>query len=156
MTEAQREAHNARRRVAPKPKTCTVCGETFTPGRSDAQTCSARCRQALRRLRLNPKKPIRKPRPRTTARRDTTLEVPARELREGDVLVDGALAGKRIAAVTDQCPYPEPDERSTCSTRAGAWFRTKRSRTWVDRPNELVRVDRPPVREILVAFGAAK
>jgi len=30
---------------------CEACGATFTPLRSDARTCSARCRQALRRRR---------------------------------------------------------------------------------------------------------
>ncbi len=43
------ERQNAARRVIPTEKSCEVCGEKFTPKRSDAKTCSDRCRQALRR-----------------------------------------------------------------------------------------------------------
>jgi hypothetical protein len=32
-----------------QPKLCASCGELFTPSRSDARTCSDRCRQRLRR-----------------------------------------------------------------------------------------------------------
>jgi predicted nucleic acid-binding Zn ribbon protein len=51
LTPEQRERHNARRRKTPEPKTCTVCGTTFTPKRRDAKTCSDRCRQRLARSR---------------------------------------------------------------------------------------------------------
>ncbi len=47
--ECRRERDARRRRIEPKPKVCEVCGETFTPKRSDARTCSDRCRQRLRR-----------------------------------------------------------------------------------------------------------
>jgi hypothetical protein len=39
---------------APAPKTCLGCGRDWTPKRSDAKTCSAACRQRMRR-RLRPK-----------------------------------------------------------------------------------------------------
>jgi predicted nucleic acid-binding Zn ribbon protein len=48
-TPEQRERQNARRRVTPQPKKCVICGKTFTPKRSDARTCSDRCRQVLSR-----------------------------------------------------------------------------------------------------------
>jgi hypothetical protein len=44
-----RERINARRRVEQEPKVCASCGATFMPARSDARTCSDRCRQRLRR-----------------------------------------------------------------------------------------------------------
>jgi hypothetical protein len=47
------ECHNAKRRVEPQPKTCEHCGETFTPKRSDARTCSDRCWQLSRASRIN-------------------------------------------------------------------------------------------------------
>jgi predicted nucleic acid-binding Zn ribbon protein len=48
------ERENAKRRVGPyEPRACAVCGEPFTPKRSDAKTCSDRCRQKLRRARLS-------------------------------------------------------------------------------------------------------
>jgi predicted nucleic acid-binding Zn ribbon protein len=43
------EAGKVARRVDRKPRACEVCGEEFTPKRSDAKTCSDRCRQRLRR-----------------------------------------------------------------------------------------------------------
>ena len=43
------EAQKAARRVEPTETWCAACGEMFTPKRSDAKTCSDRCRQALRR-----------------------------------------------------------------------------------------------------------
>lgn len=33
----------------PKPMKCAACGKSFTPTRSDAKTCSPRCRKALSR-----------------------------------------------------------------------------------------------------------
>jgi hypothetical protein len=45
-----RERRNARRRVAPSEKFCESCGERFVPKRSDARTCSARCRKRLSRM----------------------------------------------------------------------------------------------------------
>lgn len=36
-------------RVAPDPRTCPGCGDTFTPARDDKVTCSARCRQRVHR-----------------------------------------------------------------------------------------------------------
>ncbi|MGI8556855.1 MAG: hypothetical protein ACR2ND_00855 [Solirubrobacteraceae bacterium] len=47
------ERRNRRRRIVRDPSVCPVCGEPFTPARSDAVTCSARCRQRLRRSRLS-------------------------------------------------------------------------------------------------------
>ena len=47
----RRDAYNASRRVVPKPKTCVVCGELFTPERSDCQVCSDVCRWARDRRR---------------------------------------------------------------------------------------------------------
>ena len=38
-----------RRRVEHEPMMCAVCGEMFTPARSDANTCSGKCRQKLYR-----------------------------------------------------------------------------------------------------------
>jgi len=46
------ERLNRRRRAKHEPRVCPVCGEAFTPTRSDAVTCSDRCRQRLRRSRL--------------------------------------------------------------------------------------------------------
>ena len=54
----QYEASKAARRVKPSQRKCKVCGKTFTPKRSDAKTCTDRCRQALRRRK---RKPSRKP-----------------------------------------------------------------------------------------------
>jgi predicted nucleic acid-binding Zn ribbon protein len=45
------ERWKASRRVTHEPQPCIVCGEEFAPSRSDARTCSARCRQRLRRAR---------------------------------------------------------------------------------------------------------
>ncbi len=36
-------------KATPTPKPCAHCGETFTPKRSDAKTCSPACRVALHR-----------------------------------------------------------------------------------------------------------
>ena len=47
----KRAAYNVGRRVAPKPKVCVVCGEPFTPQRSDCQVCSDICRWARDRAR---------------------------------------------------------------------------------------------------------
>lgn len=47
------ERLNRRRRVEHEPRVCSVCDDTFTPTRSDAVTCSDRCRQRLRRARLS-------------------------------------------------------------------------------------------------------
>ena len=47
----RREAYNASRRVVPQPKTCVVCGELFTPRRSDCQVCGDVCRWARDRER---------------------------------------------------------------------------------------------------------
>jgi hypothetical protein len=47
------ESNKLRRRVKPKPKTCLKCGESFTPTRADAVTCSNACRQALHRERTS-------------------------------------------------------------------------------------------------------
>ena len=52
-SECEAERANAKRRVQPEPKICEVCGKSFTPKRSDARTCSDRCRQRLRRSRVN-------------------------------------------------------------------------------------------------------
>jgi predicted nucleic acid-binding Zn ribbon protein len=40
-----------RRRVEHEPITCIVCEQEFIPKRSDAKTCSNKCRQALHRER---------------------------------------------------------------------------------------------------------
>ena len=48
----KRAAYNVGRRVAPKPKECVVCGELFTPQRSDCQVCSDICRWARDRRRV--------------------------------------------------------------------------------------------------------
>ena len=53
LTAAQRKRHNERRRVTPQPMVCEVCGKSFTPRRSDARTCSDRCRQRLHRAKLH-------------------------------------------------------------------------------------------------------
>jgi hypothetical protein len=39
------------RRIEPTPRACAVCGETFTPARSDARYCSGACRQDAYRKR---------------------------------------------------------------------------------------------------------
>lgn len=36
----------------PTERTCAGCGLPFRPARSDARTCSARCRQAAHRRRI--------------------------------------------------------------------------------------------------------
>jgi len=48
----ERERINARRRVRHRPRACESCGESFIPTRSDAATCSDRCRQRLHRSRI--------------------------------------------------------------------------------------------------------
>jgi hypothetical protein len=45
---------NARRRVRHEEMACAVCGERFVPGKSNAKTCSDRCRQQLHRARHLP------------------------------------------------------------------------------------------------------
>jgi hypothetical protein len=45
------QAYNERRRVARKSVHREVCGSDFTPPRSDARTCSNRCRQTAHRAR---------------------------------------------------------------------------------------------------------
>lgn len=42
-------AHITSRTRTPEPRACQRCGETFTPTRSDARFCSARCRVAAHR-----------------------------------------------------------------------------------------------------------
>jgi predicted nucleic acid-binding Zn ribbon protein len=44
-----RELRNQRRRVQHTERPCAECGEPFTPARSDARTCSDRCRQRAHR-----------------------------------------------------------------------------------------------------------
>jgi hypothetical protein len=39
-----RRRNNARRRVVPEPRACIVCGTVFTPRKSNATTCSGKCR----------------------------------------------------------------------------------------------------------------
>jgi hypothetical protein len=68
--ECEGERRNARRRVQHEAKVCANCGETFTPKRSDARTCSDRCRTALNRAsRINVSAT------RGTGKRDTTVAV---------------------------------------------------------------------------------
>jgi predicted nucleic acid-binding Zn ribbon protein len=50
--EAERK--KARRRVRQIPRPCIACGKDFIPTRSDAKTCSDRCRQRLHRGRSSP------------------------------------------------------------------------------------------------------
>ena len=45
------ERNNLRRRVQHKPMTCSECGRSFLPKRSDAVTCSNACRQKFHRQR---------------------------------------------------------------------------------------------------------
>ena len=40
------------KRKKPQPKTCEICGETFTPKRHDAKTCTTACRQMAYRHRV--------------------------------------------------------------------------------------------------------
>jgi hypothetical protein len=47
----RRDAYNASRRAVRVAKTCVVCGELFTPKRSDCQVCSDICRWARDRAR---------------------------------------------------------------------------------------------------------
>lgn len=47
--ECANEAHNESRRALPTTLECSECGDTFRPARSDAATCSPRCRQRRRR-----------------------------------------------------------------------------------------------------------
>lgn len=42
-------AHTATKRRTREPIICANCGTVFTPSRSDARTCSGRCRVALHR-----------------------------------------------------------------------------------------------------------
>jgi hypothetical protein len=44
-------ARAAYRPVTNDPRSCTVCGTAFVPKRSDAKTCSPRCRTAAHRAR---------------------------------------------------------------------------------------------------------
>jgi hypothetical protein len=46
---ASNKRSRERRRVVHEPKLCAHCGEMFTPTRSDANTCSSKCRQKLYR-----------------------------------------------------------------------------------------------------------
>jgi uncharacterized OB-fold protein len=46
-----RAAYNRGRRAVPVPKACVVCGELFTPKRSDCQVCKPMCRWARDRAR---------------------------------------------------------------------------------------------------------
>jgi predicted nucleic acid-binding Zn ribbon protein len=48
---ARYDRNNLRRRVFHRRIACPVCWRTFVPTRSDARTCSARCRAALHRQR---------------------------------------------------------------------------------------------------------
>jgi hypothetical protein len=48
---AANKSSRERRRVTHEPIVCAVCGETFTPRRNDASTCSSKCRQKLHRER---------------------------------------------------------------------------------------------------------
>ena len=50
LRKVTNERARLRRRVIHKDTTCEVCGKTFTPKRSDAVTCSNKCRQRLFRL----------------------------------------------------------------------------------------------------------
>ena len=47
--ECAAEAHNESRRALPTTLECSECGDEFRPARSDATTCSPRCRQRRRR-----------------------------------------------------------------------------------------------------------
>lgn len=51
--ECRWERDKAQRRVVHEQKTCEACGEMFTPKRSDARTCSDRCRKRLQRSRIS-------------------------------------------------------------------------------------------------------
>ena len=53
-SECQRDRENAPRRVRHGPRVCAnpECGKTFTPTRSNARTCSDRCRQRVHRMRV--------------------------------------------------------------------------------------------------------
>jgi hypothetical protein len=47
----EKRRNSERRRVTHEPIACVECGEAFVPTRSDATTCSNRCRQAAHRAR---------------------------------------------------------------------------------------------------------
>lgn len=49
--ECRRERANDLRRRKHEPRLCAACGEPFVPSRSDAKTCSNRCRQRLHQRR---------------------------------------------------------------------------------------------------------
>jgi hypothetical protein len=48
---AYRRANNLRRRRIPAAKTCAVCGSVFAPRKSNATTCSGKCRVKKMRIR---------------------------------------------------------------------------------------------------------
>jgi len=48
-TDCKVHAVNERRQAPRSTRTCSECGDTFKPARSDATTCSPRCRQRRRR-----------------------------------------------------------------------------------------------------------
>jgi hypothetical protein len=50
--ECYREARARAQRLRPTLRECVVCGESFTPGRSDARFCANACRQRAYRLRV--------------------------------------------------------------------------------------------------------
>jgi predicted nucleic acid-binding Zn ribbon protein len=50
---ARYKANNERRKVRHDPMNCSACGRSFVPKRTDAVTCSNRCRQALHRQRAS-------------------------------------------------------------------------------------------------------
>jgi hypothetical protein len=55
---ARNERNRLRRHVKHQPMRCLVCGKSFMPRRTDAQTCSNACRQRL--FRRQHRKPRRK------------------------------------------------------------------------------------------------
>jgi len=61
------------RRVHHDERRCECCGELFIPTRTDAVTCSSRCRQALYRSRKHPTAParVRSPTDRSSAPQST-------------------------------------------------------------------------------------
>lgn len=103
---------------------CDVCGDEFTPARSDARYCSGRCRTQAHRLRHEgPSRPRRR-RPLPEAFWETTYDLQRKSESLERLATDDrftrnaqALSGhrsdlirtvERLQRVVDQIPEPEP------------------------------------------------
>ena len=119
MTAAQRKAHNERRRVTPQPKTCEVCGTTFTPARSDAKTCSAKCRMALSRATAKRNTTQKKPKGKTSGTSSQAVRKQRRASnRKPKPKPTPDPLGEIVALAFTPPPMPDPDGPMTLEQRA--------------------------------------